>query len=91
MELVILGWALVFAVVAAGVFIAARAIVQIASVAYETIERRRDRASATRETALLSLGVVVSLAVTALVAATAIVLILATFLNGNTTLPGETP
>jgi hypothetical protein len=88
-ELVILGWALVFAVVAAGVFVAARAIVQIASVVYDAIERRRDRASASREAAVLTLGAVAALAATALVAATAIILMLATVLSGNTTLPGQ--
>jgi hypothetical protein len=84
MELVILGWALVFAVVAAGVFIVARSLIQIASVAYSAIEKRLDTREATRQSALLALGGTIALLATALVAATAILVILAALLQGST-------
>lgn len=84
MELVILGWALVFAAVAAGVFVVARSLIQIASVAYDAIERKIDAREATRQTVLLGVGGTVALVATALVAATAILVILAALLEGNT-------
>ena len=84
MELVILGWALVFAVVSAGVFLVARALIQIASLVYNAYEKRIDGRTATRETALLAIGSIVALLATALVAATAILVILASLLQGNT-------
>lgn len=84
MELVILGWALVFAVVTAGAFLVARTVVQIASVAYGVLEKRLDRRTATRQTVLLSVGGIVALGVTALIAALAILVVLASFLEGNT-------
>ncbi len=84
MELVILGWALVFAVVTAGAFLVARTVVQIASVVYGVLEKRLDRRTATRQTVLLSVGGIVALGVTALIAALAILVVLASFLEGNT-------
>ncbi len=83
MELVILGWALVFAVVTAGAFIVARSVVQIASVAYNVIEKRLDRRTATRQTVLLTVGGMVALVATALVASFAILVVLASFLEGS--------
>ncbi|HYY55140.1 MAG TPA: hypothetical protein VFA01_07140 [Candidatus Dormibacteraeota bacterium] len=84
MELVILGWALVFAVVAACVFLVARALVQIAAVAYNAIEKRIDAGTATRQSAMLAAGGAVALLAAAFVAATAILVALATLLEGNT-------
>jgi len=84
MELVILGWALVFAVVSAGVFLVARALIQIASLVYNAYEKRIDSRTATRQSALLAIGSIVALLATALVAATAILVILASLLQGNT-------
>lgn len=83
MELVILGWALTFAVVTAGAFLVARAVVQIASVAYAYIEKRLDRREATRQTMALTAGALIALLATALVAASAILLVLASFLQGQ--------
>ncbi len=84
MELVILGWALVFAVITAGAFLVARSVVQIATVAYDAMEKRLDRRTATRQAILLTAGSLVALVATALVAALAILVVLATFLQGNT-------
>jgi hypothetical protein len=84
MELVILGWALVFAVVAACVFLVARALIQIASIAYNAIEKRIDAGAATRQSALLAVGGTVALLAAALVAASAILVVLAGLLQGNT-------
>lgn len=84
MELVILGWALVFAVVVAAVFVAARVIVQIATVAYEAMEQRRSASSAAKEGAVLGVGALVALIAAALVFATALLAVLAMLLQGNT-------
>ncbi len=84
MELAILGWLFVFAVVAGGAFVIARSIVQIAAVAYGTIEKQLDHRDATRRTVLLAAAGVVALVLTALVAATAIIVVLASFLAGST-------
>jgi hypothetical protein len=46
--------------------------VQIGSVAYRVMEKQLSREAATRQTALLSLGMVAALAVTALIAGYAI-------------------
>lgn len=83
MELVILGWALTFAVITAGAFLVARAVVQIASVTYAYIEKRLDRREATRQTMTLTAGALIALLATALVAASAILLVLASFLQGQ--------
>jgi hypothetical protein len=87
-ELAILGWALVFAVVAACVFVVARALVQIASLAYGAIEKRIDARSATREGAVLAVGGTVALLAAALVAAWAILAVLATLLQGGASAAG---
>ena len=84
MELVILGWALTFAVITAGAFVVARSVVQIASVAYNVMEKRLDRRTATRQTVLLTVGGVLALLMTALIASYAILTVLASFLQGNT-------
>ena len=84
MELVILGWALTFAVIAAGAFLVARSVVQIAVVAYGVIEKRLDRRTATRQTVLLTVGGLIALLATAIVGATAILVVLAGLLQGST-------
>jgi hypothetical protein len=83
-ELAILGWALTFAVITAGAFLVARSIVQIASVAYNLLEKRLDHRAATRQTLLLTAGGVAALGATAVVAALAILLVLASVLEGRT-------
>lgn len=84
MELAILGWALTFAVVTAGAFLVARSLVQLASVAYNVMEKRLDARRATRQTVVLTLAAAVALGATALVAALALLAVLASLLEGNT-------
>jgi hypothetical protein len=84
MELAILGWALTFAVVTAGAFVLARSLVQIASVAYNVMEKRLDARRATRQTVALTLVAIAALGATALVAALALLVALAALLEGNT-------
>lgn len=82
MELAILVWAIVGAGITAGAFLIARSAVQIASVAYAALEKRLDPRTATRQSILLTLGMVAALGVTALVAAIAILALLAGLLEG---------
>jgi hypothetical protein len=71
-EWAILVWLAIGAGIAGGVFLVARSAVQIGSVAYRVMEKQLSREAATRQTALLSLGMVAALAVTALIAGYAI-------------------
>src|SRR5256885_8379289 len=71
-EWAILIWLAIGAGIAGGVFLVARSAVQIGSVVYRVMEKQLSRESATRQTALLSLGMVAALAVTALIAGYAI-------------------
>jgi hypothetical protein len=71
-EVAILVWLAVGAGIAGGVFLIARSAVQIGSVAYRVMEKQLSREAATRETALLSVAMVVALLVTALIAGYAI-------------------
>jgi hypothetical protein len=68
----ILIWLAIGAGIAAGVFLIARSAVQIGSVAYRAMEKQLSGESATRQTALLSLGMIAALLVTALIAGYAI-------------------
>ena len=58
----ILVWLAIGVGIAAGVFIVARSAIQIASVAYRVIEKEMDARTATRQTTLLSLAILVMFA-----------------------------
>ena len=79
----ILVWLAVGAGIAGGVFLIARSAVQIGSVAYRVMEKQISRQAATRQTALLSLAMVVALVVTALIAGYAIFAIFGTLLEST--------
>ena len=68
----ILIWLAVGAGIAGGVFLVARSAVQIGSVAYRAMEKQLSGQAATRQAALLSVGMIVALLVTALIAGYAI-------------------
>ncbi len=80
----ILMWLAIGAGIAAGVFVIARAAVQIASVAYRVIEKQIDTRTAARQTTLLSVAIVAGLLVTAVVAGYAILVIFGTLLENGT-------
>src|SRR5438132_12811724 len=82
-EWAILIWLAVGAGIAGGVFLIARSAVQIGSVAYRVMEKQISRQAATRETALLSAGMVVALIVTAVIAGYAIFAIFGTLLEST--------
>jgi len=82
-ELAILLWLAIGIGVAAGVFLIARIAVQLATVAYKVIERQMDTRTATRETGLLSLGIVAALAATAVVAGYAILVLFGSLLESG--------
>jgi len=68
----ILIWLAIGAGIAAGVFIIARSAVQIGSVAYRAMEKQLSGQAATRQAALLSIGLIAAILVTALIAGYAI-------------------
>lgn len=72
LELAVLAWFAVAAGIVAGAFLVARAAVQLAAIAYGVMERRLDRAAATRQSLAVGTGLLAALAVTALIAALAI-------------------
>ena len=76
-EIAILVWLAIGVGIAAGVFLAARSAIQIASVAYRVIERQMDARTATREAGLLSVALVAALVVTAFVAGYAVLVVFA--------------
>jgi len=80
----ILVWLAIGAGIAAGVFVIARAAVQMANVAYRVIEKEMDRRTAARQTTLLSVAIIAGLVVTALVAGYAILVIFGTLLENGT-------
>src|SRR5207302_2783165 len=82
-EWAILIWLAVGAGIAGGVFLIARSAVQIGSVAYRVMEKQISRQAATRETALLSAGMVAALIVTAVIAGYAIFAIFGTLLEST--------
>ena len=79
----ILVWLAIGVGIAGGVFIVARAAVQIASVAYRVVEKEMDARTATRQTTLLSLAMVAALVVTAVIAGFAILVMFSTLLEGS--------
>lgn len=83
MEIAILIWFVVGAGIAAGAFVIARSAIQIASVAYNVLERRLDPRVATRQTILLTLGAVAALAATSIIAGIAILAMLQGIINAS--------
>lgn len=76
MEIAILIWFLVGAGIAAGAFLIARSAIQLASVAYNVLEKRLDRRVATRQTIALTLGATAALIATSIIAGIAILAML---------------
>ena len=76
METALLIWFAVGAGIAAGAFIIARSTIQLASVAYNVLEKRLDPRVATRQTILLTLAAIAALVATAIIAGIAILAML---------------
>ena len=76
MEIAILIWFVVGAGIAAGAFIIARSAIQVASIAYNVLEKRLDPRVATRQTILLTLAGVAALIATSVIAGIAILAML---------------
>ncbi|MDQ6857845.1 MAG: hypothetical protein M3Z65_02495 [Chloroflexota bacterium] len=76
METALLIWFAIGAGIAAGAFIIARSTIQIASVAYNVLEKRLDPRVATRQTILLTLAAIAALAATSIIAGIAILAML---------------
>jgi hypothetical protein len=76
MEVALLVWFVVGAGIAAGAFIIARSAIQIASVAYNVLEKRLDPRVATRQTILLTLGGLAAVVATSIIAGIAILAML---------------
>lgn len=74
-------WVAVGAGITAGVFLLARAVVEMSAVAYAAFERTISRAEATRRGAALMAGAAVALGVTALIFAIAVLAIFAGLLE----------
>ena len=81
-ENALLVWLIIGIGITAGVFLIARAAVQIAEVAYRVIEKRLDPKVATREGILLTLGMLAAGLAVAFIAAVAIAYFLGTLLQG---------
>ena len=88
-EIAILIWLAIGIGITAGVFLIARTAVQMATVAYKVIEKEMDARTASRQTGLLSLAIVVALAATAFVAGYAILVVFASLLEGSGVLQGQ--
>ena len=76
MEVAILVWFVVAAGIAAGAFMIARSAIQIATVAYNVLEKRLDPRVATRQTILLTLGGLAAIVATSIIAGIAILAML---------------
>lgn len=83
MEIAILVWFLIAAGIAAGAFLMARSAVQIASIAYNVLEKRLDPRVATRQTIALTFAVIAALIATSIVAGIAILAILQQLINSS--------
>lgn len=82
-ELTILLWVVIGAGITAGVFLLARAVVEVGAVAYAAIERTMTRREATRRSAALLAAAVVALIATAIVAAIAVLVVFAGLLQSG--------
>ncbi len=76
-------WVVVGAGITAGVFLLARAVVEIGGVAYAAIERTISREAAAKRGAALAAGAGAALLAAALIAAIAVLAIFASLLNGQ--------
>ena len=76
-------WFLVGAGIAAGAFIIARSVVQIASVAYSVLEKRLDPRVATQQTIILTLAGIAALVATSIIAGIAILAMLQGLVNAS--------
>ena len=83
MEIAILIWFLVGAGIAAGAFLVARSAIQIASVAYNVLEKRLDPRVATRQTIALTLAATAALIATSIIAGIAILALLQGLINAS--------
>jgi hypothetical protein len=76
MEIALLIWFVIGAGIAAGAFLIARSAIQIASIAYNVLEKRLDPRVATRQTIALTLGGIAALVATSIIAGIAILAML---------------
>ncbi|HAF09221.1 MAG TPA: hypothetical protein DCK98_03965 [Chloroflexi bacterium] len=83
MEIALLIWFVIGAGIAAGAFVLARSAIQIASIAYDVLEKRLDPRVATRQTILLTLAGVTALVATSIVAGIAILAMLQGLVNAS--------
>jgi hypothetical protein len=83
METALLIWFVVGAGIAAGAFILARTAIQIASVAYNVLEKRLDPRVAARHTIVLTLGAIAALVATSVIAGIAILAMLQGIINAS--------
>jgi hypothetical protein len=83
MEVAILIWFVIAAGIAAGAFIIARSAIQIASVAYNVLEKRLDPRVATRQTIGLTLAGIAALVATSIIAGIAILAIFKDLLDAS--------
>ena len=83
MEMGILIWFVIGAGIAAGAFVLARSAIQIASVAYNVLEKRLDPRVATRQTIALTLAAVAALIATSVIAGIAILAMLQGLINAS--------
>ncbi len=83
MEVALLVWFVVGAGIAAGAFIIARSAIQIASVAYNVLEKRLDPRVATTQTILLTLGGLAAVVATSIIAGIAILAMLQGLINAS--------
>jgi len=82
-EIALLIWFVVGAGIAAGAFILARSAIQIASVAYNVLDRRLDPRVATRQTIALTLAGIAALVATSIIAGVAILAMLQGLVNAS--------
>lgn len=83
MEIAILVWFVIAAGIAAGAFVIARSAIQIASVAYDVLEKRLDPRVATRQTIALTLAGIAALVATSVIAGIAILAMLQGLVNAS--------
>jgi hypothetical protein len=83
MEIALLIWFVIGAGIAAGAFVLARSVIQIASIAYNVLEKRLDPRVATRQTIALTLAGVAALVATSIIAGIAILAMLQGLVNAS--------
>jgi hypothetical protein len=76
MEIAILIWFVIAAGIAAGAFVIARSAIQLASVAYNVLEKRLDPRVATGQTIALTLAAIAAFVATSIIAGIAILAML---------------